>query len=380
MCCVKKILCAYVFKYWISKSQERKNLIMNSELIDKAKPVREKEQLPLDKVDVWIKANIPTVSGKPELTQYTGGASNWTYRIKYDSHDLILRRPPAGTKAASAHDMKREYEIQKALMPFYTVPEMLAFCNDQSVMECDFYIMRRVEGIIPRANLPKDLQLDKEQTRQLCLNVIDKLIELHSIDISTSGLNTFGKGKGYCERQIKGWSERYKKAKTWNVPKFEKVMNWLKANIPAEERSCLIHNDFRFDNVILDAENPMKIIGVLDWEMATIGDPMMDLGNTLAYWVQADDDIMAKSTRRQPTNIPGMLTRKEVINYYCDKMGFEPKNFTFYEVYGLFRLAVIAQQIYYRYYHKQTNNKAFKNWWILVHYLNWRCNKLINTK
>lgn len=380
MCCVKKILCAYVFKYWILKSQERKNLIMNSELIDKAKPVREKEQLPLDKVDVWIKANIPTVSGKPELTQYTGGASNWTYRIKYDSHDLILRRPPAGTKAASAHDMKREYEIQKALMPFYTVPEMLAFCNDQSVMECDFYIMRRVEGIIPRANLPKDLQLDKEQTRQLCLNVIDKLIELHSIDISTTGLNTFGKGKGYCERQINGWSERYKKAKTWNVPKFEKVMNWLKANITTEERSCLIHNDFRFDNVILDAENPMKIIGVLDWEMATIGDPMMDLGNTLAYWVQADDDIMAKSTRRQPTNIPGMLTRKEVINYYCDKMGFEPKNFTFYEVYGLFRLAVIAQQIYYRYYHKQTNNKAFKNWWILVHYLNWRCNKLINTK
>ena len=380
MCCVKKILCAYVFKYWISKSQERKNLIMNSELIDKAKPVREKEQLPLDKVDVWIKANIPTVSGTPEITQYTGGASNWTYRIKYDSHDLILRRPPAGTKAASAHDMKREYEIQKALMPYYKVPEMLVFCNDQSVMECDFYIMRRVEGIIPRANLPKDLQLDKEQTRQLCLNVIDKLIELHSIDISTTGLNTFGKGKGYCERQINGWSERYKKAKTWNVPKFEKVMNWLKANIPTEERSCLIHNDFRFDNVILDPENPMKIIGVLDWEMATIGDPMMDLGNTLAYWVQADDDIMAKSTRRQPTNIPGMLTRKEVINYYCDKMGFEPKNFTFYEVYGLFRLAVIAQQIYYRYYHKQTNNKAFKNWWILVHYLNWRCKKLINTK
>jgi aminoglycoside phosphotransferase (APT) family kinase protein len=160
-----------------------------------------------------LKANIPTVSGKPEITQYTGGASNWTYRIKYDSHDLILRRPPAGTKAASAHDMKREYEIQKALMPFYTVPEMLAFCSDQSVMECDFYIMRRVEGIIPRANLPKDLQLDKEQTRQLCLNVIDKLIELHSIDISTTGLNTFGKGKGYCERQIKGWSERYNKGK-----------------------------------------------------------------------------------------------------------------------------------------------------------------------
>ena len=150
---------------------------MNQNIIDKAKPVREKEQLPLDKVDVWIKANIPNVTGTPEITQYTGGASNWTYRIKYDSHDLILRRPPAGTKAASAHDMKREYEIQKALMPYYTVPEMLAFCSDHSVMECDFYIMRRVEGIIPRANLPKDLTLSKEEVRQLCLNVIDKLIE-----------------------------------------------------------------------------------------------------------------------------------------------------------------------------------------------------------
>ncbi len=350
---------------------------MNQKIIDKAKPVREKEQLPLDKVDAWIKAHISGVTGVPEITQYTGGASNWTYRIKYDSHDLILRRPPAGTKAASAHDMKREYDIQKALMPYYTVPEMLAFCNDHSVMDCDFYIMRRVEGIIPRANLPKDLVLTKEQVRQLCMNVIDKLIELHKIDIQRSGLSDFGKGKGYCERQIKGWSERYQKARTWNVPKFTKVINWLKANIPTEERSCMIHNDFRFDNVILNPENPMEIIGVLDWEMATVGDPMMDLGNTLAYWVQADDDFMAKSTRRQPTNAEGMLTRKEVIAYYCGKMGFEPKQFTFYEVYGLFRLAVIAQQIYYRYYHKQTNNKEFKNWWILVHYLNWRCRKAI---
>lgn len=350
---------------------------MNQKIIDKAKQVREKEQLPLDKVDGWIKAHISGVTGVPEITQYTGGASNWTYRIKYDSHDLILRRPPAGTKAASAHDMKREYDIQKALMPYYTVPEMLAFCNDHSVMDCDFYIMRRVEGIIPRANLPKDLVLTKEQVRQLCMNVIDKLIELHKIDIQRSGLSDFGKGKGYCERQIKGWSERYQKARTWNVPKFTKVINWLKANIPTEERSCMIHNDFRFDNVILNPENPMEIIGVLDWEMATVGDPMMDLGNTLAYWVQADDDFMAKSTRRQPTNAEGMLTRKEVIAYYCGKMGFEPKQFTFYEVYGLFRLAVIAQQIYYRYYHKQTNNKEFKNWWILVHYLNWRCRKAI---
>lgn len=350
---------------------------MSQELIDKAKQVRSNENLPIEKVDIWLKNNIPGLTGSPEITQYTGGASNWTYRLKYDSHDLILRRPPAGTKAASAHDMSREYNIQKALMPYYPVPEMLAFCNDQDVMGCDFYIMRRVEGIIPRSNLPKGLDLSKEQTRELCLNVIDKLIDLHKINIETSGLNKFGKGTGYCKRQIDGWTERYAKARTWNVPKFSFVTDSLKENIPSEEKSCLIHNDFRFDNVILDANDPMKIIGVLDWEMATIGDPLMDLGNSLAYWVQADDDFIVKQVRRQPTHLPGMLSRKEVVEYYCDKMGFEKKNFTFYEVYGLFRLAVIAQQIYYRYYHKQTNNPAFKRFWILVNYLNWRCRKTI---
>lgn len=352
----------------------------NSNLLDKSKPIRAGEELPVEKLDAWLKQHIAGLSGAPNISQFTGGASNWTYRLQYGSHDLILRRPPAGTKAASAHDMKREYEIQKALMPYYTVPEMLAFCNDPDVMGCDFYVMRRVEGIIPRSNLPKDLALTPEQTRQLCLNVIDKLIELHSIDIEQTGLNAFGKGKGYCERQIKGWSERYTKAKTWNVPSCQYVMEWLKANIPAEERSCLIHNDYRFDNVILDPNDPMKIIGVLDWEMATIGDPLMDLGNTLAYWVQADDDFLARSTRRQPTNLPGMLTREEVISYYCDKTGFDAKDFTFYQVYGIFRLAVIAQQIYYRYHHKQTRNPAFKRFWLLVNYLNWRCKRLIKSK
>jgi aminoglycoside phosphotransferase (APT) family kinase protein len=237
--------------------------------------------------------------------------------------------------------------------------------------------MRRLEGIILRSRIPAELHFSKDDTRQLCLNAIDKLIELHRLDIQQTGLHTFGKGAGYCKRQIDGWSERYKKSRTWNVIKFSYVMDWLKNNLPSEERSCLIHNDYRFDNIIIDPQNPMKIIGVLDWEMATIGDPLMDVGNSLAYWVQADDDFLAKSTRRQPTHEPGMLTRKEAVEYYCGRMGFDAANFTFYEVYGLFRLAVIAQQIYYRYYHHQTNNPAFRRFWILVNYLNYRCRKLI---
>jgi len=351
---------------------------MHNDFLDKSSPVRKGEELPLEKVDAWLKQNISGLSGFPEVTQYPGGASNWTYRLRYSSHDLVLRCPPRGTKAASAHDMAREYNIQKALMPYYPVPQMLAFCNDATVIGCDFYVMRHVSGIIPRANLPQGLHLSNDQVRQLCLNVIDTLIQLHRIDIEKTGLSKFGKGEGYCKRQIEGWSQRYAKARTWNVPRFSRVIEWLKNNMPAEERQCLIHNDFRFDNVILAPDNPLKIIGVLDWEMATIGDPLMDLGNSLAYWVQADDDFLNRKLRRQPTHLPGMLTRKEMIDYYCRKMGFDSRNFTFYQVYGLFRLAVIAQQIYYRYYHKQTRNPAFKNFWLMVHYLNWRSRKLIN--
>jgi aminoglycoside phosphotransferase (APT) family kinase protein len=349
-------------------------------MIDIGKSVRDGEQLPMDVIEPWLKLQLPYIVGKVEVTQFPGGASNWTYRLKYENQDLILRRPPAGTKAVSAHDMHREFSIQKALYGLYPVPDMVAFCNDKSVTDFDFYVMKRIEGIIPRSNLPKGLELSKDDTHKLCTNVLDNLIKLHQIDIEKSGLSNLGKGTGYAQRQIKGWSERYKKAVTWNVPSFKMVMDWLQENIPKTERSCLIHNDYRFDNVILDPSNPFEIIGVLDWEMATIGDPLMDLGNSLAYWVQADDDFVSKSTRRQPTHLPGMLTRKEVVNYYCQKMGFKDTDFRFYETYGLFRLAVIAQQIYYRYHHNQTNNKAFKNFWFLVNYLNWRCKRVINKK
>jgi aminoglycoside phosphotransferase (APT) family kinase protein len=254
---------------------------------------------------------------------------------------------------------------------------MLAYCDDEAVIGTEFYIMEKLTGVIPRKNLPRDLKTSPEQTHQLCKNVLDSLIELHKVDYKAAGLDTIGKGSGYIERQITGWSERYTKAKTWNVPSGKGVMRWLEANMPSNERICITHNDFRFDNVVLDPNDYTKILGVLDWELATLGDPLMDLGNTLAYWVNADDDFLAQSTRRQPTHLAGMMTRDEVVAYYCKQMGVDVDDFTFYEVYGLFRLAGIAQQIYYRYHHGQTNNPAFKNFWIFIHYLMWRCKKAI---
>lgn len=347
-------------------------------LIDQPKTTRAEDVLDVNAVSAFVKAHYPNAFGALDIKQFPGGASNLTYQLNFDNVSLILRTSPKGTKAKGAHDMAREFRIMERLKPSYNyVPEMIALCSDESVIGREFYVMEKISGIIPRANLPKALTLSETEVNMLCRNVIDTLIELHKVDIQSTGLHELGKGLGYCQRQVDGWSERYKKAKTWNVPSCNYVIDYLKANVPKQEKTCFIHNDFRFDNVVLDEHNPTKIIGVLDWEMATIGDPMMDLGNSLAYWVQADDDFVAKQTRRQPTHLKGMFTRKEVIQYYCDQMGFDAKDFTFYEVYGLFRLAVIMRQIYFRYHHKQTTNKAFKNFWLLVNYMNWRCKRLI---
>jgi aminoglycoside phosphotransferase (APT) family kinase protein len=343
--------------------------------------MRPGEELDAARVDGWLKARVAGLAGTPEVTQYTGGASNWTYRLRYPSHDLVLRRPPAGTKARSAHDMGREYRIQKALKPaFPLVPPMVAFCDDASVIGCDFYVMERLDGLIPRRDLPPSVAWTPETTRALCLNVIDTLLALHRVEPGAVGLEGMGKGPGYARRQVEGWCERYDRARTWNVPRFTKVKDWLKAYIPDDVAACVIHNDFRFDNVVLDPAEPTRVVGVLDWEMATVGDPLMDLGSALAYWVQADDDPLIRALRRQPTHRAGMLTRREVVEYYCERAGRPAGHWTFYEVFGLFRLAVIVQQIYYRYHHGQTRNPAFRRYWVLANYLDWRCRRIIRRR
>ena len=354
-----------------------------NKVLDKGGEVREGEELDAKAVSEWLREQGINIEGEPTVTQFSGGASNWTYRLQYNGEgtdqDLILRRPPKGTKAKSAHDMVREYTVQEALKDAYPyVPKMVALCTDEDVIGADFYVMERMEGIIPRANLPKGVDLDLEQTRALCTNVIDALIELHQVDYTKyPDLVNLGRGEGYCERQVTGWDKRYVKAKTPNVPSFALVRQWLGKHTPADSKTCLIHNDWRFDNVILAADDPTKVIGVLDWEMATLGDPLMDLGSALAYWIEEDDNIIMQQSRRQPTHLKGMMTRDEVVAYYLEKTGLKIDNWTFYEVFGLFRLAGIVQQIYYRYYNKQTSNPAFKNFWIIVHVLHAKCLKLI---
>jgi aminoglycoside phosphotransferase (APT) family kinase protein len=355
---------------------------------DRAGAVRRGEELDVAAVDGWIRERLPTLRGGPEVRQFSGGASNWTYLLRYGGDDasagepveLVLRRPPAGTKAKSAHDMGREYRIQAALRPAYPyVPEMIGLCEDEAVIGAPFYVMRRIPGVIPRQELPAGFDWTPPRVRALCETVVDRLVELHRVDVEVTGLAALGKGPGYPRRQVEGWSQRYEKARTWNVPSFRRVRGWLAERTPDDAGRCLIHNDYRLDNLVLAQDDPTRIVGVLDWEMATVGDPLMDLGAALAYWVEAGDDWVARKMRRQPTHLPGMLRRGEVVERYLDAMGLRATaaDWPFYEVYGLFRVAVIAQQIYYRYHHRQTRNPAFRSFWVLVRYFHWRCRRLM---
>jgi aminoglycoside phosphotransferase (APT) family kinase protein len=354
-----------------------------SDLPQNAGAVRPDDAFDLAAVDHWVRQHVPGLGSRPpELRQFSGGASNLTYLLTYpETHperQLVLRRPPAGTKAGSAHDMAREYEIQARLKSsFPYVPTVLALCQDDAVIGADFYVMDKIDGTVLRSKVPPELDFPPETAQKLGERAVDVLAELHSIDPARAGLADYSRGDGYTQRQVSGWVRRYRAARTWNVPSFERVVSWLEDNTPEDVGSCLIHNDFRLDNLVLAPGDLTDVVGVLDWELATVGDPLMDLGSSLAYWVQADDPRMMRLLRRQPTDRPGMPTRREVIERYAAKTGRSVENWTFYEVFGLFRLAVIAQQIYYRYHHRQTTNPAFRNFWLMVGYLDHRCRHLI---
>jgi aminoglycoside phosphotransferase (APT) family kinase protein len=343
-------------------------------------PVREGEELDAARLAAFLTAEIPELEGKIRIDQFPHGASNLTYRVRFGERELVLRRPPHGTKAKSAHDMSREYRVLRGLRSGYPhVPEVILYSDDESIIGSEFYVMERVVGSVVLRDFPEEWNLTAPDRRKFCLAFVDRLIELHDADYVAMGLDQFGKPEGYVERQILGWNKRYRNARTDDAPECERIMSWLEATMPAESSACIIHGDYRIDNVILNPDDCFDIIAVLDWEMATLGDPLMDLGNTLAYWIQGDDPDGLQALRKQPSNAEGMLTRDEIIAYYAEQRGLELPAFDFYRVYGMFRLAVIGQQIYYRFYHGQTKDERFRTMIALVHQLAERCLAVIGS-
>ena len=329
-------------------------------MINEPESVRSGEELDLKLLGEYLRMRLPGVFGEPEIEQFRAGSSNLTYLIKLGTAEYVLRRPPYGNTVTTAHDMLREYTVLTRLGIVYPpAPEPILFCEDESVIGAAFYLMERKDGLIIRGDAPATIQESREMQEALCRSFMENLTRLHSVDYEFAGLGDLGKPEGYCRRQVEGWEQRYDAAKTGENPVLDSVMKWLDENIPTESGAALIHNDYKFDNLMLDPDDLTRIVAVLDWEMVTIGDPLMDLGTTLGYWMSADADEEMLSQPFNPRVLMENFTRQDLAEMYGKASGRELPNLLFYYVFGTFKIAVIAQQIYARYARGKTNDERF---------------------
>jgi aminoglycoside phosphotransferase (APT) family kinase protein len=325
---------------------------------DAPRAVRPGEELDVAALTSYLERELGA-HGAVTVEQFPGGHSNLTYAVRHGEREYVLRRPPVGSKVKSAHDMGREVAVLSKLAPVYArAPKVFAYEASGEVLGAPFYLMERRRGLILRRDLPPDLASDHARVRRVCELLVDALVDLHAVDYVTAGLGDFGKPAGYVERQVGGWSERYKGSQTDDIPAIDQLAAWLAAHQPPDGAPALIHNDFKFDNVIFDASLE-SITGVLDWEMATIGDPLMDLGTAISYWAQASDPPAYHALPFGPTARPGMMTREEVARRYLERSGRTTDHVVFYYAFGLLKTAVIAQQIYYRFAKGLTKDARF---------------------
>jgi aminoglycoside phosphotransferase (APT) family kinase protein len=333
---------------------------MTEEWLDRATAVRRGEELDRIQLELYLRQQLGEFAGPLVVEQFPQGYSNLTYLLRLGERELVLRRPPFGASIKSAHDMGREYTILSRLIAVYPkVPRPLLYCEDVSIVGAPFYLMERVRGVILRPRLPGNMAPPPALMARIAGAAVANLAELHAVDYRAAGLAEMGKPDGYLKRQIEGWTRRYQNARTDDIPHMEQTADWLAGHMPGESGAALIHNDYKYDNLVLAATDWSQITAVLDWEMATIGDPLLDLGAALGYWIEATDPEAIQALQFSPTNLPGNPTRAEVVAAYGVASGREVRDPVYYYVYGLFRLAVIIQQIYRRYKLGYTQDPRF---------------------
>ncbi len=332
-----------------------------TEWLDSPSPTRKGEELDLQALEPQIHEHLPATRGsRLVVEQFPSGFSNLTYLLRCGDVELVLRRPPFGNRVKSAHDMGREFRVLSALQGVYPLaPKPHFYCDDESVLGAPFYVMERRRGVILRRKLPKGLGLGPVIAGKLSERFIESLAQLHTLDYQTAGLGDLGKPEGYVERQVTGWIQRYTKAQTDSWPEFEQTGAWLLDHQPVTSGAGLIHNDYKYDNVLLDPNDLTRLVGVLDWEMCTVGDPLMDLGTSLAYWVQADDPPALIAAAFGPTATEGSWTRGRLAEHYAQRTGADISDLVFYMCFGYYKLGVIVQQIYYRYFKGHTQDPRF---------------------
>jgi aminoglycoside phosphotransferase (APT) family kinase protein len=332
---------------------------MNPDL-DSTAPPRPGEELRVAALEAYLAQHLPEPAAPLAVEQFPHGHSNLTYLLRSGGKEFVLRRPPFGNQVKTAHDMGREFRVLSKLSRVYSpAPRPYVYCDDTAVLGAPFYVMERRRGIVLRRAHNPGLSIDAPTARRLSEALIDNLALLHGLDYKAAGLADLGKPEGYVTRQVSGWITRYTNARTDPLPEMDRIAEWLTDHKPAESGAALIHNDYKYDNVVLDPTDLTRMVAVLDWEMATVGDPLMDLGTSLAYWVEAGDPEPDREGAFGPTAVPGSLTRQELVARYADKSGRDVSGMLFYYCFGIYKTAVIIQQIYARYVRGHTRDARF---------------------
>ncbi len=328
----------------------------DSEVIE----VRADERLDTTRLEPWLRERLPGTQGQFELAQFGGGHANLTYLIRFGGTDYVLRRPPLGPVAPSSHDMNREHRVLKDLwQAFPLAPRSYIVCEDEKIIGAPFHVMERRHGIAIRTELPEGYDWTPELNRRVGEMTIDVLAELHCVDPADAGLGELGRSEGFVERQLSGWSKRWETARHEDIPAMRDIIAWLERGLPASDAVSLLHNDYKLDNFLVGADDPGRAAAVLDWDMCTRGDPLMDLGYALAFWGQAGDDPSWIAAASMPSWNPGFPSRDEFVERYARATGFDCGQSHWYHVFGVFKIAVILQQIHIRFLRGQTRDARF---------------------
>jgi aminoglycoside phosphotransferase (APT) family kinase protein len=324
--------------------------------------IRAGEAIALDALQDFIRGKIEGAERGIELEQFPNGHSNLTYLLRIAGREYVLRRPPLGPVAPKAHDMMREYRVLRAVHPHFSeAPRPWVACEDPAVIGAPFFVMERRRGEVLRELLPPDIAANPLHPRMIAEAFLATLVRLHAIDVETEEMRALGRPEGYVERQVRGWADRWQRAKTDEFTEIDDAIAWLAARIPPPLPPSLIHNDYKLDNIMLAAGAPDRVEAVLDWEMATIGDPLSDFGLTLCYWVWATDPQVRVAGIPALTARPGWYTRDQLVARYAELTGRDVTHIGYYEVLGVFKLCVIIQQIYSRFHRGQTQDTRFAN-------------------
>jgi aminoglycoside phosphotransferase (APT) family kinase protein len=329
--------------------------------IDETITIRKGEAFDIARVEHYLRQAIPSIgAGLLQVRQFPSGASNLTYLLRIGDWEGVLRRPPFGPVAPKAHDMERESGLLRKIHPVFPLaPLPYTFCGNLDILGVPFYVMERRKGIVINDSFPPGITPDGDLCKKISAMVVDTLVQIHAVDWRAAGLAEFGHPDGFLTRQVKGWIERYLHARTDDIPQVQPLTNWLVTNIPPSPAPTLIHNDFKLNNMLLAPHDLTRAAAVLDWEMATIGDPLFDLAISLGYWVNAEDPMELQTVLPSVTMVPGFINREAFMHLYAQKSGRDLSAMQFYMTFAYFKLAVIIQQIYARWKKGQTQDERF---------------------